>query len=215
MGGIPIPRTLYKKRVTVVGFGAVGSCLVHYLVTMGADVTVVRRKWPPPEREGASDPAQDGSAGHSAATFLPSSIHKSTSLREALPTTQVLILACTLTPETVHCINRETIGLLPPGALVVNVARGGLVEHGAMLEALKSGAVGGFASDVGVGHPTKPSEPWDPHDEISQLPNVLFTPHVGGYTDYSYSVMSRMVVDAIEHVGRGEPPPVWVNEPDR
>jgi phosphoglycerate dehydrogenase-like enzyme len=83
-----------------------------------------------------------------------------------------------------------------------------------MLDALTSGTIGGFASDVGIGgHPTnKPSEPWDPHDELSQFPNVLFTPHVGGYTDYSYSIMAKKVVDSIEHIIRGEPPPVWVNK---
>lgn len=217
LGGIPIPRTLYRKRVTVVGFGAVGSCLAHYLVTMGADVTVVRRKWPPSgntQPEVTADSIKH-SHGESFTTFLYSQIHKCTSLEEALPTTQVLILACTLTHETVHCINGRTIAMLPPGAIVVNVARGGLIEYGAMLEALTSGAIGGFASDVGIGHPTKPSEPWDPHDEISHLPNVLFTPHVGGYTDYSYSVMAKKVVDGIEHIIRGDPPPVWANKLDR
>lgn len=199
LGGLPIPRTLYGKRVTVVGFGAVGSCLARYLVAMGADVTVVRRNWP----------------GDAQSLMVLEQITKSTSLEEVLPTTQVLILACPLNESTLHLIGSRTIGLLPRGALVVNVARGGLVQYHPMLEALKSGAVGGFASDVGIGHPSKPSEPWDPDDEISQLPSTLFTPHVGGYTDVAYSSMSERVVDAIEHAIRGDPPPVWVNNPDQ
>ena len=82
-----------------------------------------------------------------------------------------------------------------------------------MLEALRSGQLGGFASDVGIGHPTKPSEPWDPDDEISKLPNVLFTPPVGGYSDAAYEAMSQRIVDAVENVILGKAPPVWVNAP--
>lgn len=70
----------------------------------------------------------------------------------------------------------------------------------------------GFASDVGVGHPSKTSEPWDPQDDLSKLDNVIFTPHVGGYCDYSYGYMANKIVDGIEAVVSGNPPPVWVNK---
>jgi phosphoglycerate dehydrogenase-like enzyme len=195
LGGLPIPRTLYEKNVTVVGYGAVGSTLCRYLVTLGANVTAVRRQWP----KVAFD------------DDLP--IQRTTLLQEALPTTDLLILACTMTRETRNLINKETIQLLPQGSLIVNVGRGPLVEHSAVLEALQSGAIGGFASDVGVGHPSKPSEPWDPKDSLSKHPNTIFTPHVGGYCDLSYGRMAEAVVDAIECVIRGEPPTVWVNGP--
>jgi len=186
----------------------VGSCLVRYLVTMGADVTVVRRRdWTSATVGGDND--------NNPHDITHDSIRKSNSLSEALPGTQVLFLACPLTNETFHCINQDTISLLPKGALVVNIARGGLVEYNAMLEALRSGAVGGYASDVGIGHAEKPSEPWDPDDPISKLPHTLFTPHVGGYSDYAYTIMAQRIVDAIENVIQGKPPPVWVNRPEK
>jgi lactate dehydrogenase-like 2-hydroxyacid dehydrogenase len=202
LGGLPIPKTIYRKNVTVVGYGAVGSCLSRYLVTMGANVAVVRRR---PWTDTHDDDDDDRT--------VRATIRKYDALSDALPNTDVLFLACPLTSETHHCLNEQTIALLPKGALVVNVARGGLVEYHAMVDALRSGAVGGFASDVGIGHPTKPSEPWDPDDPISNLPNVLFTPHVGGYSDTSYEAMAHKVVDAIENVMDGRPPPVWVNRP--
>ncbi len=198
LGGLPIPRTLYQKQVTVVGYGAVGSCLVKYLSALGAQVTVVRKTpWE------ATKNTED-------------SIFKAGSLEEVLPNTDVLFLACTLTKETRSLINESTIALLPRGALVVNIARGALVDHSSMFSALQSGQIGGFASDVGIGHSTKPSEPWDPDDEICNLgpnANVLFTPHVGGYCDASYSIMVQKIADSIEHVARGEAPPIWVNKP--
>jgi lactate dehydrogenase-like 2-hydroxyacid dehydrogenase len=206
LGGLPAPRTVYRKNVTVVGFGSVGKVLTRYLIHMGAHVTVVRnRSW-------ESITADEDSSGCHDTQLLTEKGSKASSLDEALPTTDVLILAVTMTPETLHLMNHETISLLPRGALIVNVGRGPLVEYGAIRAALTSGAVGGFASDVGVGgHPTAPSEPWDPKDELSQLENTLFTPHVGGYTDYSYDKMANKIVDAIECVMRGDPPPVWVN----
>jgi phosphoglycerate dehydrogenase-like enzyme len=192
LGGLPIPRTLHGKRVTVVGYGAVGSTLARYLAALGALVTAVRRRpW------SAEDQDQ---------------IQRARSLAEALPTTDLLILACPATPQTLHMMNDDTLALLPEGALVINVGRGPLVEHGAILRALESGHIGGFASDVGVGHPEKPSEPWDPLDPLSLHPRALFTPHVGGYCDSSYRNMSKAVVRAIECMIRGEPPPVWVNK---
>jgi lactate dehydrogenase-like 2-hydroxyacid dehydrogenase len=198
LGGTPIPRTLYQKNVTIVGYGAVGSCLARYLVTMGANVSVVRRRpW----------------TTSNTATNNDDKVRKYNSLLDALPETDVLFLACPLTTETYHCINKETIALLPHGALVVNIARGGLVQYQAMMDAVLSGDVGGFASDVGIGHPRKPSEPWDPHDPISKLENTIFTPHVGGYSDSSYRAMSQKIVDAIENSIHGKPPPVWVNQP--
>ena len=212
LGGLPIPRTIYRKRVTVVGYGAVGSCLAKYLSAMGAKVTVVRKTpW------GGNGTARE----YIEPTSNGNDIQKSDSLEEALPTTDVLFLACTLTPETMSLVDQTTIDLLPRGALVVNIARGALVDHGSMLHALQSGHIGGFASDVGIGHPTKDSEPWDPNDELSNNSNVLgpnanvlFTPHVGGYSDSSYSVMVQKIADSIEHVCvRGEAPPIWINAP--
>lgn len=133
------------------------------------------------------------------------------SLREVLPMTDVLFLACPLTAETQYLLNEETIEMLPRGSLIVNVGRGPLVEHKAILNALRSGQVGGFASDVGVGHPTKPSEPWDPQDELSLEDNVLFTPHIAGYTDVAYEKMAVAFVDALECIRKGHPPPIWTN----
>jgi lactate dehydrogenase-like 2-hydroxyacid dehydrogenase len=82
-----------------------------------------------------------------------------------------------------------------------------------MMDGLLSGDVGGFASDVGIGHPMKSSEPWDPHDPISKLENTIFIPYVGGYSDSSYRAMSQKIVDAIENIIHGKPPSVWVNQP--
>ena len=198
LGGPPLPRTILGKNVTVVGYGHVGSTLCSYLIHMGANVTAIRnRKW---------CHIEDADV---VAKKLPC-------IKQALPTTDVLILACTVTPATWHLINKEKLSLLQDGAIVVNIGRGPLVEHSAILDALKSGKVGGFASDVGVSHESKPSEPWDPEDELSKMDNVIFSPHVAGYCDESYGPSGHItaaVLEGIKATLNCEPPPVWVNKP--
>ena len=80
-------------------------------------------------------------------------------IKEAIPTTDLVILSCTVKPNKWHLMDKKMISLLPHDTLIVNVGRGPLVEYYAILEALNNNTIGGFASDVGVGHPTKPSEP--------------------------------------------------------
>eukprot|EP00977_Amphora_coffeiformis_P001454 scaffold294_cov221-Amphora_coffeaeformis.AAC.10 len=200
LGGLPPPKTLYGQNVTVVGFGNVGQQICRYAHVMGAHVTAVRRG--PWEEE--SESLEDSTS------FLK---RKSNCLEDVLPTTNVLILACPVTADTKYLMNQTTLALLPPDALLVNVGRGPLVHYTALVQALEGGRLGGFASDVGVGHDEKPSEPWDPQDPINRLPNVLFTPHVGGYSELSYQRMTEVVVDHIECILHQKSPPIWVNAP--
>merc|ERR1712150_337170 len=205
LGGLPLPRTIYGKNITIVGYGAVGTVLCRYLLGMGANITVVRRQsW---TRESSDFDGVDTKTTRFTCAA---------NLEEALPSTDILILACTLNSSSFHMINHESISLLCPSnidaPLIVNVGRGPLVEYSAILEALNNGTVGGFASDVGVGHQTKPSEPWDPHDELSNHPHVLFTPHVGGYCDNTYEAMAEIILNDIENVIDGKPPAVFINK---
>ena len=200
LGGMPLPRALLGKEVAVVGYGGVGSTLCRYLVAMGARVSAVRRREWCTVRDAYVDPA----------------IRREDCIEQALRTADVVILACSVTAETMNLIREETLAWLSRGALVVNVGRGPLVEHRAILDAVKSGQVGGFASDVGVAHPTKPSEPWDPSDELTLHPNTIFTPHIGGYCDLSFGEEGKIteaVVRSIDAVSVGRPPPIWVNKP--
>lgn len=196
LGGMPIPRQVSGKRATVVGYGAIGKRLCQYLRTMGAEVVAVRRR-PWAEHEGA-ELRDRGDLGDLRTRFASQ--------------TDVLALACPLNDETRGLLGTDLISVLKPGCVAVNVGRGPLADHDAVLLALNTGALKGFASDVGVGHPHKPPEPWDPLDELSLHPAALFTPHVGGVTDGSYGNMGMMCARAVLRVREGKPPVVWVND---
>lgn len=196
LGGWPLPHTLCEQRVTVVGYGSVGQTLCHYLTTLGAHVTAVRRSW-----DTISENDQN----------LNVKVKKSTDLEVELPTTNVLILCCSLTPETFHLLNSDRLQLLKRGAYVVNVGRGPLVDYHTIRSAIESEHVAGFASDVGVGHPSKPAEPWDPHDPLSLHPHTIFTPHVGGNCDLVVRKTGEVIIANLERILMGLPPHHWAN----
>lgn len=77
------------------------------------------------------------------------------------------------------------------GSLLVNIARGGLLDYEAIAHYLESGHLGGLGIDVAW------TEPFDPNDPILKFNNVLITPHVGGVTEHSYRSMAKVCIGAI------------------
>lgn len=94
-----------------------------------------------------------------------------------------------LNDQTRSMINRETLALMKPDAILINTARGGVVDSAALYEALQTGVIGGAALDV-----TSP-EPLPADDPLLKLPNVLVVPHVGSATIGTRGRMAAMAVD--------------------
>jgi glyoxylate reductase len=90
---------------------------------------------------------------------------------------------------TYHLINRETLALMKPTAILINTARGGIVDQKALVEALKNGVIGGAALDV-----TDP-EPIPLDDPLLTLPNALVVPHIGSATHHTRNLMASMAAD--------------------
>jgi phosphoglycerate dehydrogenase-like enzyme len=105
-----------------------------------------------------------------------------------------------LTAATRHLIDRERIGLMQPTAVLVNVARGGIVDEAALIEALEEGRLRGAGVDV------YSQEPPDMQSPLLHLDNVIATPHVAGMT---YETIRRRIEACFANVARiadGEPP---------
>jgi len=107
-------------------------------------------------------------------------------------------LHCPLTPETENLLSRERIALLRPGAIVVNTARGQVLDEGALAEALASGRVAAAGLDVFRDEPRIP-------EALLRLENVVLTPHLGSGTRETRSAMARLVAEEVERYARGEP----------
>ncbi|WEJ12233.1 2-hydroxyacid dehydrogenase [Sinorhizobium prairiense] len=109
------------------------------------------------------------------------------SVDDLVSTADIVVLCCPLTPETTGLLSRERIARMKPGAIVVNVSRGPVVDDGALIEALEMGRIGGAALDVFSTQPLAPEHPYFRQD------NVIVTPHVAGITEQS---MMRMGIGA-------------------
>src|SRR5215472_12843554 len=165
--------SLDGKRVLLVGYGRIGAAVEQRLTPFGAQVTRVSRT------------ARDGVAPLSQLPRLAAE-------------TDVLVVCIALTPQTRGLISGEVLAALPAGALVVNVARGPLVDAGALAGHLSEGRLRA-ALDVTDVEPLPPDRPeW-------ALPNVLITPHIGGDTFAFARRAPGFVADQAERYLSGRP----------
>jgi glyoxylate reductase len=116
-----------------------------------------------------------------------------------LAESDIVSLHVPLTPATRNLVDRKRIQAMKPGAILVNTARGGVVDEAALAEALSSGHLGGAGLDVFADEPRVP-------EALLRLENVVLTPHLGSGTRETRASMSRMVLDEIERVARGGAP---------
>ncbi|OZI18915.1 hydroxyacid dehydrogenase [Bordetella genomosp. 9] len=167
----------------IVGVGAIGSRLAALAQALDMRVLGLTRR---PETLPAGVQAVD----------------KATLMREA----DVIVLACPLNEQTRGLIDAQALALAKPGALLINVSRGPVIDTAALTAALREGRLGGAALDV---HDVQPI----PADaEILQQSGVLLTPHMAGSTTASMRRMSRGAVDEMLRILRGEAPLNWVNK---
>ena len=108
-------------------------------------------------------------------------------------------LHCPLTPQTENLISRERIARMKRGAIVVNTARGAVVEDGALAEALRSGQVAAAGLDVFRDEPRVPAA-------YLGLDNVVLTPHLGSGSRETRAAMARLVLEDVLRFAKGEPP---------
>ena len=122
---------------------------------------------------------------------------------DLLRASQFLSLHAPETPQTRHFLNAKAISLLPPGAIVVNTARGGLVVDDDLIAALKSGRVAAAGLDVFEGEPRL-------NPEYISLKNTFLLPHIGSATIETRTAMGMLALDNVDAVLNGRPAPTLV-----
>ncbi len=167
------------KRLGIVGLGRVGRVTARR--AMGFDMEVHYH-----------DPIRLDAAGEAGAIF-----HES--IEDLLPHAQFLALHCPATPETEGLLNAERIALLPDGAIVVNAARGAVVDDEALIAALKSGKVAAAGLDVFNNEP-------DINPAYRELENIFLLPHVGSATRETRDAMGMRALDNLDAVFAGREP---------
>lgn len=168
-----ITRELKGKTVALVGMGNIGRLVAKMLQVFGAKTIytdVVRQ---------------------SAETEQSLGLTYYDSFESMLPETDILSFHCPLVKENTEILNRHTLGMMKKGAIVVNTARGKLINPDNLYEAMKSELLSAAALDTHYEEPIKEGY------KLAELENVILTPHIGGL---SYEAFHQMMADALENI---------------
>ncbi|WP_093433412.1 D-2-hydroxyacid dehydrogenase [Variovorax sp. 770b2] len=172
--GSGLPRDPAGQTAVIVGWGPIGQGLGTLLSALGLRVIAVR-----------------SSAGADSVRF--EDIHT------VLPRADWLLLACPLTDRTRGLVDAAALALLPPGARLVNVSRGEVVDEPALIDALRRGALSGAYLDVFAHEPLPPDSPlWD-------MPHVIVTPHTAGHSDGNEARVAALFLDNLKRWNEGQP----------
>ena len=171
---------LAGSTVTVVGLGSIGQAVAKRLDGFEVETIGVRYS---PEKGGPTDEI---------CGFEGEAIH------DALARSEYVVLACPLTELTRGLIGREELATMRPNSVLINTARGGIVDTDALLGALRSNGIRGAALDVTDPEPLPPDHPlWD-------LENCLITPHTGGHTPKHWDRLADIVARNVECLDSSE-----------
>jgi D-3-phosphoglycerate dehydrogenase len=132
------------------------------------------------------------------------------SFDELLEGSDYLTIQAPLTEQTYHLFNRKTLRRMKPSAILINTARGPIVEDHALYEALTEGWIAGAALDDIEEEPAKQRD-WLADNPLFRLPNVIITPHAAYYSEQSISLVRRIAIEEAVRVLRGRPPLSPVN----
>jgi phosphoglycerate dehydrogenase-like enzyme len=172
-------REFAETRVGVIGLGGIGRAVAKRCAALGMTVRAVRRRTTTARPRGV--------------VWVGGPRSLLTLVRQS----DVLVVAVPRTAETHHLVDAAVLAALPPGAFVVNVARGDLVDSAALVAALDDGHVAGCVLDVFAREPLPPDDPLWAH------PGVLVSPHVSGVSDRFWKREGDLLVDNIRRYRQG------------
>jgi D-3-phosphoglycerate dehydrogenase len=176
---------LFEKTIGIIGLGRVGKEVAIRARAFGMNVLALSRSWDE--------------------TFAAAHAVKKAAFDELLAASDYISLHASLTPQTRGMINAKAIAQMKKGVIIVNCARGEIVNTNDLIEALKSGQIGGYGTDVLDKEPPPADYP------LLKLPNVVCTPHIGSRTSASVVRQATTTVKNLILAMNGEKPIAQVN----
>ncbi len=180
---------LSGKTVCIVGMGGIGELIVERLRPFGMTLTAVDAH-PDNSLEGVKTYPMEN-------------------LKDALGEADYTVVSIRGTSENENMFDAEVFAAMKKGSVLVNVARGSLIDEEALLAAVKSGQVGAAGLDV-LKH-----EPTDPHDPLMALSQVFITPHIAGPTDLMLAGTVKYIGEVLKLYEAGKKPDSVVNSPEK
>ena len=183
----PAPwRELAGQTLGILGYGRIGQCLARRARAFDMHVVAIRR----------SAVASDGLAELTAPAALDDVLSRADYLAVTMP----------LTPETRGLIGARELASMKRTAIIVNPARAEILDEDALYEALAARRIAGAALDVWYRYPSSPGAAPPAHRPFHELPNVLMTPHVSGWTDGMLKARATLIAENVNRIARGEAP---------
>ncbi len=179
--GAPI-TDLQGKTMGIVGLGSIGREVARRASVFGMRVLAVKRR----PAALAEEPVDGLFLGYEG-------------LRLMLPECDVVVVTAALTPQTRYLLGQNELASMKRGAILINVARGALIDEKALIEAIRSGHLGGVGLDVFEEEPLPPESP------LWHLPNVIITPHVGGLSERTRQRVFDRFLENLRRFLNGEP----------
>jgi lactate dehydrogenase-like 2-hydroxyacid dehydrogenase len=172
---MPLARKASRKKLGIVGLGRIGHDIARRAEAMDMEISYTNRR------------PVEGSRYR----FVPK-------LVDLARENDFLVVIASAGPDATGMINREVLEALGPDGILVNVSRGRVVDEPALVEALKSGKLGGAGLDVFLDEPAVPAE-------LLAMENVVLTPHVGSATTETRAAMGQLALDNLANWFAGKP----------
>jgi glyoxylate reductase len=184
-------RSVYGQTLGIIGAGRIGQAVAQRATGFEMEVLVAGRSTPDEDDNAHQQTQPDGR----------------TPILELLQRSDFISIHCPLTEQTRHLIDSEALRLMKPTAILVNTARGPIIDQRALATALRDGQIAGAALDV-----TDP-EPLPADDPLLRAPNLIVAPHIGSATHEAREQMAQLSVDNLLAALNGDPMPHPVNRP--
>lgn len=189
--GTPPPPAwpeLAGKTLGILGYGRIGHALARRARAFDMTVCAIRRD---ATREDTGELAWLGGPD---------------ALDDVLRAADYLAITLSLTAATRGLIGARELALMKRTAMLVNVARAEIVDEAELYRALRAGTIGGAALDVWYRYPTSAGATRPAGEPFHELPNVLMTPHVSGWTEGMLEARAKVIAENVGRAARGEPP---------
>jgi phosphoglycerate dehydrogenase-like enzyme len=180
---MPLNLGLAGKTAGIVGLGSIGKAIARRLAAFEMRLVAVRRSARTP------DPLEDGFEW----------VGEVDQLDQLIAESDFIIICAPLTPETRGLFSETLLGKMKPGASLVNVGRGAIVDEDALLRALDAGRM------HAVGLDTIQAEPPPPNSRLLTHPRVVLTPHDAGASDVVFHGLTRIIADNLRRLEASEP----------
>ncbi|HQA69948.1 MAG TPA: D-2-hydroxyacid dehydrogenase [Aggregatilineales bacterium] len=190
-----LPHELRGATVGIVGYGSIGREVARLADAFGMRVLAVKANLRKLTNEDAYQLPDTGDPE----AEIPDRIYPVEALTSMASECDYLVLTLPLTDRTRGLVNASTFAAMKSTAVLINVARGGIVDEGALIDALRRGHIAGAALDVFEEEPLPPESP------LWELPNVILSPHISGVTPHYDERATDLFAENLRRFAAGEP----------